>query len=105
MRAAHAVSLALAILLCGLLAPGATVSGQPSRICPGILAMTVQNQILKVPLCGSSGLEGGAPAAERAVVLIHGIERNAVELYDAVAGAAKSAGRADLRTIILAPSS
>jgi len=96
--------LALGVLLIALLWTQDFAYGQPvSSICPGRFALNVDGHNLQIPYCSNYSLEDKNEVVERAVIVIHGADRNAIDYYGGVLDAAKRAGGADTKTVILAP--
>jgi hypothetical protein len=67
----------LALLLVAILAPAAIA--QPEAVCSGRLAVSVGSESLQVPYCANVDLGAGDLTRRRAIVVIHGSDRNAGE--------------------------
>lgn len=91
----------VALLVLALtLAPSARA--QPGALCGHRLAFEVDGFLAGVPYCASADLEGALPTSRRAIVVVHGTERNADEYFDDLSGAVDLAGEL-ATTLVVAP--
>ncbi|MDP6040632.1 MAG: alpha/beta hydrolase [Candidatus Latescibacteria bacterium] len=72
------------------------------EICSHRFTFHVENHPVSVPCCWSHSLEQSNADIERAVIVVHGVRRNADEYYADTLSAAQHAGVAE-RTLIIAP--
>jgi hypothetical protein len=83
--------------------PHVVVSGQVSTISPNTITIATEGRRWRIPYYRSFPLEQSNASAERAIIIIHGIERRADLSFDALLQSAKHAGSADETTLLFAP--
>lgn len=72
-------------------------------LCPQRMQLTFDVNTVAVPYCSNYDLSSVNKTVERAVIVIHGMNRNADDYYAAMLSAAKKAGNANNNSFILAP--
>jgi len=88
----------LLVFLCAALGCADPVSS----VCPDRLVLEVEGHTVRVPCCTNRPLYAANPGVERAVIVIHGMNRTAPSYHARVVTAATTAGVVD-RCIIIAP--
>ncbi len=94
-------------VLCGLVLLG-LLAGEPARpavdvVCKMRFAVQDAHRTLELPYCASVDLVAGDANATRAVVVVHGINRNADDYYAYAVDAGIRANNANLTTVTIAP--
>ena len=75
----------------------------PDCVCPNRINFTINADKLKIPYCRNISLEYANEDIKQAVIIIHGLNRNAHTYYTNILNAARDHNGADQHTIILAP--
>ena len=85
-----------------LIALTTTVRAEPAVLCADRLPIEVGSAIFEVPYCATVDLLGPQTDHRRAVIVLHGTDRNATDYYDRVLAAADDAGDGGA-TLVVAP--
>lgn len=72
------------------------------KICPEKFQFSKKNHTLSIPCCWNHPIDTASDKVERAVIVVHGVLRNADEYFDHMMEAVESAGAA-ANTLVIAP--
>lgn len=91
-------------LLLGLLFPTLVQAANPATdaICPERFSIVVNASTVKIPVCRNMALNQVNNQVTRAIIMIHGRERNAVSYYDTLVSNTQYVGHED-STLLIAP--